>query len=81
MREALEHAKTQPMVLQMTDEKGKKNGSIFLQNCSLRNYYTFLDLVIKNDLNIVPIIAVDFSLANLTFDENQYCIHSLKSGA
>eukprot|EP00347_Sterkiella_histriomuscorum_P022325 403330878 len=27
------------------------------------------------------IMAVDFSLANLTFDENQYCIHTLKEGA
>jgi hypothetical protein len=32
-------------------------------------------------LNIVPIIAVDFSLANLTFDVGQYCIHTLKEGA
>ena len=37
--------------------------------------------MIKNDLNIVPIVAIDFSLANLTFDESQYCIHTLKSGA
>jgi hypothetical protein len=28
----------------------------------------------------VPIIAVDYSLANLTFDESCYCLHSLKSG-
>ena len=32
-------------------------------------------------MNIVPIIAVDFSLANLTFDETQYCIHTLKENA
>lgn len=29
----------------------------------------------------MPIVTVDFSLANLTFDENQYCIHTLKEGA
>lgn len=69
------------MLLPMKDEKGKKNGLIALSNCSLRNYYTFFDLVIKNDLNIVPIIAVDFSLANLTFEEGQLCIHSQKDGA
>jgi hypothetical protein len=28
----------------------------------------------------VPVIAVDFSLANLTFDESCYCLHSLKEG-
>lgn len=52
-----------------------------MSNCSLRNHFTFFDLIIKNDLNIVPVIAVDYSLANLTFDENQYCIHTLKPGA
>lgn len=51
------------------------------KHCSLRNFHTFLDLHIKNGLNLVPIVAVDFSLANLTFDENQYCIHTLKPGA
>jgi len=32
-------------------------------------------------LNIVPIVAIDYSLANLTFDENCYCLHTLKPGA
>ena len=49
-----------------------------MKNCSLRNFYTFLDLHVKNGLNLVPIVAVDFSLANLTFDESCYCIHTLK---
>lgn len=40
-----------------------------------------MDLYINNSLNIIPIIAIDFSLANLTFDESQYCIHTLKEGA
>ncbi len=35
---------------------------------------------IRNNLNIVPVIAVDYSLANLTFDEKGYCLHSLKPG-
>lgn len=29
----------------------------------------------------MPVVAVDFSLANLTFDQNQFCIHTLKDGA
>jgi hypothetical protein len=29
----------------------------------------------------VPIIAVDFSLANLTMDDNNFCQHTLKQGA
>ena len=40
-----------------------------------------MDLHVKNGLNIVPVVAVDFSLANLTFDENCYCLHTLKPGA
>lgn len=66
--------------MNLLDEKGRIKGQMFLKNCSLRNFYTFLDLHIKNGLNLVPIIAVDFSLANLTFDENCYCIHTLKPG-
>lgn len=34
----------------------------------------------RNNLKLVPVIAVDYSLANLTFDENCYCLHSLKQG-
>jgi hypothetical protein len=29
-----------------------------------------MDLYMKNSLNIVPVVGVDFSLANLTFDES-----------
>jgi hypothetical protein len=58
------------MSLTVTDEKEKPKGLIEFKHCSLRNFHTFLDLHIKNGLNLVPIVAVDFSLANLTFDEN-----------
>jgi hypothetical protein len=40
-----------------------------------------LELSVKNKLNLVPVVAVDYSLANLTFDENCYCLHTLKAGA
>jgi hypothetical protein len=63
------------------DDKDKVKGVMEMKHCSLRHFHTFLDLHIKNGLNLVPIVAVDFSLANLTFDENQYCIHTLKQGA
>lgn len=61
--------------------KSSIKGQLFIKNSSLRKYYSFLDLHIKNGLNIVPVVAVDFSLANLTFDENCYCLHTLKAGA
>ena len=40
-----------------------------------------MDLYIKNSINIVPIIGVDFSLANLSLDGSGGCIHTLKQGA
>ena len=30
--------------------------------------FSFLDYVVHRELNVVPMVAVDFSLANLTFD-------------
>ena len=68
------------LLLPIADLNGKAKGFIKLKNCTVRNFYTFLDLHIRNNLNIVPIIAVDYSLANLTFDESGYCLHSLKPG-
>lgn len=70
MREALEKARTNSMSYEVKDENGKVVGVLEMKDCSLRNFHTFLDLHIKNGLNLVPIVAVDFSLANLTFDEN-----------
>jgi len=60
--------------------KGSKRGQLLIRNCSLRKFFTFFDLYSKNGLNLVPVVAVDFSLANLTFDENCYCLHTLKPG-
>ncbi len=55
----------------------KPIGATQISNFSIKDYQTFLDLYTKQGLNIVPVVAVDFSLSNLTFDE-QRCIHSLK---
>ena len=81
VRDILENARTQVLKLPLADGDNKSKGQIMLSNCSLRNSFSFIDLVFKNNINLVPVVAVDFSLANLTFDENQYCIHTLKSGA
>jgi hypothetical protein len=81
LKELFDKARTQDMSFNLLEDGKKKKGDLILRNCSLRNFYTFLDLHIKNALNLVPIIAVDYSLANLTFDENCYCIHTLKQGA
>lgn len=39
-----------------------------------------MDLHFKSGLNLVPIVAIDFSLANLTFNESCYVLHTLKQG-
>jgi Copine len=70
LREMFERGRSCSFSLNLTDEKDKVKGELEFRHCSLRNFHTFLDLHIKNGLNLVPIIAVDFSLANLTFDEN-----------
>jgi len=52
----------------LLDQKKRVSGKFYISNFQLKSHYSFMDLKIKNRLNIVPIIAVDFSLANLTFD-------------
>ena len=69
--DAIKYAKSSVYMLYLTDKNNKKvKGKFYLQNFSIKSHYSFIDLYIKNSLNIVPIIAVDFSLANLTFDES-----------
>lgn len=64
----------------MLGEKNDNRGTFFVSNCSARRFYTFFDLRMRNQLNIVPIIGIDFSLANLTFDGLRPLIHTLKPG-
>jgi hypothetical protein len=53
----------------LTNNKGKPIGRFYMKNFQVKSHYTFMDLYINNSLNIIPVIAIDFSLANLTFDE------------
>ena len=84
MKDALNNGHTGKMMLFMLDSKMKSQGKLWLTNYSARRIYTFFDLRVRNKLNIVPIIGIDYSLANLkTFaaDPNDMCIHTLKPGA
>lgn len=76
--DAIIYAKNSVYVLKVLDEKGRPRFRMYLQKFSIKQHYTFMDLYIKNSLNIVPIIGVDYSLANLTFDDTQHCIHTVK---
>lgn len=79
--DALKFSKTAVFMLYLYDEKNKIKGKIYIQNFSIKCHYSFLDLYIKNSLNIIPVIGVDYSLANLTFGSGDVCIHTLKEGA
>ena len=61
------------------NEKKKTTGQLQFGEVDFKPIFTFLDYIVHRTLNIVPIVAIDFSLANLTFD-NHKCIHSLKRG-
>ena len=63
------------------DERNKLKGTLEISQFQARRFHTFLDLVFRNQLNIVPIIGVDFSMANLTMNDASFCLHTLKPGA
>ena len=68
----------------LSDKKGKPRARLFVRDFGIKSLSTFMDLYTKHSLNIVPVIAVDFSLANLTFDHMAQCtgtLHSLKETA
>jgi hypothetical protein len=66
-------------MLYLYDEKKKIKGKLYLENFSIKSHNSFIDLYMKHSINIVPVVGVDFSLANLTLDEKQYCLHTLKA--
>ena len=76
--DAIIYAKNSVYMLKVNDDKGKPRFRMYIQNFSIKQHYTFMDLYTKNSLNIVPIIGIDYSLANLTFDDTQHCIHTVK---
>lgn len=85
LKDIFTHGEQGELVYNLQEEgkmsKSSKLGKLIVSKCQLRKFYTFLDLHVKNGLNIVPIVAIDYSLANLTFDENNLCLHSLKPGS
>jgi hypothetical protein len=51
-------------------------GMIKIKNIKCKKRTSFLDLIANQMLEIVPIVSVDYSLSNLTFDERN-CLHSV----
>ncbi len=57
-------------------DRTQQIGVITLRNIQCKKRTSFVDLISNNMLEIVPIVAVDFSMSNLTFDDRK-CIHSV----
>jgi len=66
--------------LLVIDEKKKFRGTLEINSFTARRFYTFFDQVFRSKLNIVPVIGVDFSLGNLTMNDDSFCLHTLKPG-
>ncbi|CAI2387430.1 unnamed protein product [Moneuplotes crassus] len=67
--------------LQLNIQKSKSlRGTLSIWNSSYTPLFSFLDYKLNLDLHVVPIIAVDYSLGNLTFDMDKKCLHTLKKG-
>ena len=64
----------------LNNNKKKSIGTLYIQNCNIMPLFSFMDYKIHRDINIVPIVAIDYSLTNLTFDNENKCIHTLKPG-
>ena len=69
IKDAIHNAKEGTFLLHLMDQKNKPKGRLYLNNLNIKSVFSFCDLYTKMSMNIVQIIAVDFSLANLTFDE------------
>ncbi len=81
LKDALTRGYHKKLKLLLLDEKKQLKGNVELSQVTARRHYTFFDLVFRNQLNIVPILGIDFSMANLTMNDMSFCLHTLKPGA
>lgn len=81
LKDALKIAQQQkPVLLYTQDADGDTSGTFEMRGLQTRRYFTYFDLVFRNGLNIVPIVGIDFSMANLTMTDASI-LHTLKPGA
>ena len=57
-------------------EKTQQIGVISLRNIQCKRRTSFLNLIADKMVEVVPVVGIDFSMANLTFDESK-CLHSI----
>ena len=55
-------------------DRNQQIGVISLRNIQCKRRTSFLNLIADQMVEVVPILGIDFSMANLTFDEGK-CLH------
>jgi hypothetical protein len=66
--------------IELLDANSKENGRLNFFSPLIKPIFSFLDYRIHRELKIVPIVVIDFSLSNLTFQEDNEWVHTLKKG-
>lgn len=80
LKDAFQRANQGKMQLFLLDSKHKLKGTLHVTLFQATSVCSFFDLVFRSRLNIVPVVGVDFSMANLTMNDDSFCNHSLKNG-
>ena len=79
LKSILELKEGKAFSIEVLDGNSKVWGRLNFFTPWIRPIFTFLDYKINLNLNIIPVIVVDFSISNLTFKEDSECIHTLKA--
>ena len=71
---------TDANTIQLNIKKSKKilRGTLNIGDSLLTPIFSFLDYKIHLDIKVIPVIAIDYSLSNLTFDSKRQLIHTQK---
>lgn len=78
LKSIIEVCENGQLQLNIMKKKKELRGSLAISHSSLQPIFSFLDYKINLNLNVIPVIAIDYSLSNLTFDAKKQLIHSLK---
>ena len=78
LKNILELRDDNAFIIDVLDINAVEIGRIQFFDPLIRPIFTFLDYKINLNVNVVPVIVIDFSLSNLTFQEDKECIHTLK---
>lgn len=57
-------------------DRTQQIGVISLKQIRCKKRTSFLDLIAHQMLELVPMVAIDYSMGNLTFDDRK-CLHSI----